>query len=136
MILVTRKELVLRFRWLAEEAIAIRRHMDRISKIGGPAGISNQAITGMPRGTNDPMAASIQAYDSYQKTLNDRLCDLASLFNEFNSIIESIEDDRARVICFNYYGNGMTDDQISNQMKPKLERSTVTKIRNDTIDAL
>lgn len=131
---MTRQELVVRFRWLSEEAIAIRRHMDRISKIGGPAGIANQAITGMPRGTNDPVAASIQAFDGYMKAWADKQCEIAKICNEFKSIIDSIIDDRCRVIVFSYYANGMTDDQIAKQMK--LERSTVTKMRNETLESL
>ena len=131
---MTRTDVLLRYRWLTEEASAISRQADRLIRIGAPAGISNQAITGMPRGTNDPTAAGIQAFDGYVLTLRARVVEIAEICHEFESIITGIKDDRARTVCRLYYGNGLTDDQIAR--KYHLERSTVTKIRNDAIDSL
>ena len=131
---MTRREVLLRYRWLTEEASAMSRQTDRLIKIGAPAGIANQALTGMPRGTNDPQAAGIQAFDGYVNNLLSKISEIGNVCNEFEHTLEAIKDDRARTICRYYYATGMTDEQISH--KVHLERSTVTDIRNDAVQSL
>lgn len=130
--LMTRKEILLRYRWLTEEASAMSKQADRLIRIGGPAGIANQALTGMPRGTNDPQAAGIQAFDGYIISLREKVAEIAEICNRFEDVLMDIRNDKARTFCRLYYGNGMTDEQIAHRFH--MERSTVTKIRNDAIE--
>lgn len=128
---MTKREILLRYRWLTEEAAAMSKQANRLIKIGAPAGVANQALTGMPRGTNDPQAAGIQAYDGYILSLQTKMQEIMEICNRFEDILDLIRNDRARVICRYYYGVGMTDDQIAKKMH--LERPTVTNVRNDAV---
>lgn len=127
-----RREILLRYRWLTEEAAAMSKQADRLIRIGGPAGVANQALTGMPRGTNDPQAAGIQAFDGYIISLREKIAEIAQICSRFEDVLMDIRNDKARTFCRMYYGNGMTDEQIAHRYH--LERSTVTKIRNEAIE--
>ena len=131
---MTRREILKRYKWLMQEAAAMSKHANRLIKIGAPAGIANQALTGMPRGTNDPQAAGIQAFDGYIIELREKVAEIAEIGRMFEDVLALIRNDQARVICRYYYGVGMTDEQIAKQLK--MARQTVTTIRNDTMLSL
>ena len=52
---------------LEEEAVS--RQLERLANIGAPKGVAGQALTGMPRGTNDPEASRRQQYDGLMEKL-------------------------------------------------------------------
>ena len=127
-------EVVIRFRWLMEEAWTMTRQAERMLRIGAPAGISIQAVTGMPHGTNDKDAAAIQLFDGYAAQLRKEAEQILELRDRFEKIIRMLEDDRQRDICRKYYALGMTDEQIGKRVH--MDQSYVNKLRNDAIEKL
>lgn len=128
---MTDVEVLQRFRMLMIEVVAIRKQVETVMMIGGPQGVRGQAMTGMPRGTNDPVAASMQLYEGYAKRLEESAGKLEDLTGRFERIIARIRDDRERVICRYYYGVGMTDAEIGEKIS--MEGSGVCKIRNEAL---
>ena len=131
---MTKVEVLVRYRWLMQEAVTISKQADRLIKLGGPVGIGSHPITGMPRGTNDPVAAGIQAFDGYIRELRTKAAEIASIGHMFEETLSLIKDDRARDICRMYYALGMTDDQIG--QKKHMDQATVNRIRNDILKKL
>lgn len=127
-------EIITRYRWLMEEAWALKKQADRVLKIGTPAGIASQAITGMPRGTNDPEAAAIQAYDGYAKQLREKAEELLQICGRFEQVLNLLKDDRQRTICRMYYALCMTEEKIAE--KTGVDQSTVNRDRTAAINFL
>ena len=128
------REILVRYKWLMEEAWVLSQQAERVLRIGRPAGIAKQEITGMPRGTNDPTAAGIQAFDGYVKQLKIKADEIMKICGRFESVITMLKDDRDRTICRMYYGLGMTDEQISRRIH--IARQVITDIRNKAIGKL
>lgn len=134
-----RCEILTRYRWLMQEAETLNRQADRVMGIGLPAGIAStwpkpEALKGMPRGTNDPAAASAQAFDGYIQHLRSKAERIMEICSKFEETLELLTDDRDRVICRKYYALGLTDEQIAEESH--LDRSTVTLIRNAALAKL
>ena len=128
---MTDVEVLQRYRMLMIEVEAVRKQAEQVMMIGGPQGVRGQAMTGMPRGTNDPVAASLQLYEGYAKRLEESAGKLEDLTGRFERIIARIRDDRERVICRYYYGVGLTDEKIGEVIS--LEGTTVCRIRNEVL---
>lgn len=124
-------EILTRFRWLMEEAWTLSQQAEKVLKIGRPAGIAIQAITGMPHGTNDKDAAAIQLFDGYAAKLREKVAEIMSICDRFEKVMTMLENDRDRDICRKYYALGMTDDQIAKRVH--MDQSTVCRIRNEAI---
>ena len=120
-------EIIVRYKWLMHEAWALHKQAEKVQLIGAPQGVAGQALTGMPHGTNDPVAASIQAYDGYCQRLRAKAAELLSICDRFEAVIEKIGDDRQRVICRMYYGLDMTEEKIAEKLH--IDQSTVNRDR-------
>ncbi len=127
-------EVLQRYRWLMEEAWTIMRQAERLLSIGAPLGVANQALTGMPRGTNDPTASAVQRYDKYIEQLHDKADELVVLCNRFEEVLSLLDDDRQRDICRKYYAVGMTEEQIAEKLH--MDQSTVNRARNEALAKL
>lgn len=131
---MTDVEVLKRYRGLMTEAMALQAHADAVTMIGTPGGSAGQALTGMPRGTNDPLAASLQKAQSYLDRLEITKRKLLDICGRFEQVIARILDDDDRAICRMYYGAGMTDEEIGEKISK--ERSTVTKRRDAVMEYL
>ena len=131
---MTYYEVIVRYKWLMEEAWTLNKQAERVLRIGTPAGISIYNLTGMPHGTNDKEAADIQAFDGYVQQLKKKVEEIMRICGKFEHALEMIIDDKQRDICRKYYALGMTDEQIGNRYH--LERSGITQLRNNAIEKL
>ncbi len=126
-------EVLTRYKWLMAEAEAIMSQADKLIRIG-PAGVAGQAISGMPRGTNDADSAGVQAYDGYIQQLRERAEEIGGISRLFENVMAQFKNDRDRVICRLYYGVDMTDEQIG--IKLNMDTSTVNRVRNDALSKI
>lgn len=129
--MVDNYEILTRFRWLMEEAWTLSQQAEKVLKIGRPAGIGIQAITGMPHGTNDKDAAAIQMFDGYAAKLREKVTEIMGISDRFEKVLAMLENDRDRDFCRKYYALGMTDEQIANRVH--MDQSTVCRIRNEAV---
>lgn len=127
-------EILMEYRWILMEAVALKEQADRVVMIGTPRGVVGQALTGMPGGTNDAIAASIQKSDAYVEQLMFKRTRLLEICDQFEETLDKLPENRDRVICRMYYANGKTDEQIAEEIH--METSSVNKIRNAAIKAL
>lgn len=123
-----------RYHWLMEESWTLLKHAERVIQIGAPMGIGDQSISGMPRGTNDPTAASVQHYDKYVQQLRDKAAELLGLGKRFEEALAKLDDDRQRDICRKYYALDMTDEEIGERVH--MDQATVNRIRNEALAKL
>lgn len=141
--MITGRELLEEYRQMVLEVDTLERQCAYINRIvGGPSPLTGIQITGMPRGTNDPEAARVQRDDyamdekdmTVLRKLEERVAELTGMMDMCESVLDSVEDQRARTILRNYYALGWTDKRIARLMN--YERSSVTKIRVQAMEAL
>ena len=141
--MITGRELLEEYRQMVLEVDTLERQCAYINRIvGGPSPLTGIQITGMPRGTNDPEAARVQRDDyatdekdmAVLRKLEERVAELTGMMDMCESVLDSVEDQRARTILRNYYALGWTDKRIARLMN--YERSSVTKIRVQAMEAL
>lgn len=125
-------EIIIRYKWLMHEAWTLQKQAEKVQLIGAPLGVAGQALTGMPHGTNDPVGASIQAYDGYCQRLQEKAGELLSICDRFELVIDKIRDDRQRVICRMYYGLDMTEEKIAEKLH--IDQSTVNRDREKALN--
>lgn len=80
---------------------------------GAPAGLHAHALTGMPRGTNEPTAAAVQLYEGLCMLVDRQQEALRALWPKVEKILCAVEDARLFMIIFRYYGLGQTVDEIA-----------------------
>lgn len=134
-------EILERYRWLLQEAETINRQADRVMNIGVPAGMAStwpavQTTKGgksffVPHGTNDPQAAASQKFDGYIQALREKAAEILKITDRFEKVIDMLHDDRDRVICRKYYGLGLTDEKIAEELN--MDRGYVTVLRNKAL---
>lgn len=109
---------------------AMDKDLARVGGSGAPGGIHARQYTDAPRGTNNPAAASLQAWDGLLKRRNALAEALAGKERqEALRIINTEEDPRTLMILMLYYLHGMTDQQIADQLF--ISREQANKRRND-----
>jgi DNA-directed RNA polymerase specialized sigma subunit len=98
--------------------------------------MSTSQLTGMPRGTNNPEAALLQREDTDEviEKIEAKYAELKEMVNDFEIIMDAIDDPRLRIIVRNYYALGWTDDQIGEQLE--LSRQHVNRLRTAYIELL
>ena len=127
---MTRRELLENYRDIVIEIETLERQSKFLNQfIGGPRPIRSVQLTGMPRGTNDPEAALLQRNDTDEvlDKIEEKSRELRSMVDEFEKIMDSIQDRRLRIIIRNYYALGWTDERIGDQLG--LSRQHVNRLR-------
>lgn len=111
---------------------ALDRDLPKIGGTGAPGGIPAGQFRDTPRGTNHPMAASLQAWDGLLKRRNDLAQALAGEpRQEALRIINAEENPRTMMILMLYYLHGLTDQQIADQLF--ISRRQVNLRRNNFV---
>lgn len=131
---MTAVQVLKEYNWIMAEAMALKEQADKVVLIGTPRGVAGQALTGMPGGTNDAVAASIQRADAYIEQLMFKRTRLLEICDQFEEILDQLKETRQRVICRMYYGCNKTDEEIGKEIH--LDTSVVNRIRNDALDSL
>ncbi len=114
---------------------ALNQDLARIGVTGAPMGVKTQRYDGTPRGTYDPTAASMQAWDGLLQRRNTLMTALSDGRKEaVLRIINDAKDTRTLMVLMLYYLHGLTDQQIADQIF--ISREQVNKRRNDFIHRL
>ena len=134
---MTKRELLENYRDIVIEIETLERQSKFLNQfIGGPRPLRAVQLTGMPRGTNDPEAAILQRQDTDEvlEKIEDKCKELRGMVDEFERIMDTIDDRRLRIIVRNYYALGWTDERIAEQLE--LSRQHVNRLRTAYIETL
>jgi DNA-directed RNA polymerase specialized sigma subunit len=134
---MTKRELLENYRMLVIEIDTLERQSKFLNQfIGGPRPVHGVQLTGMPRGTNEPEAAILQREDTDDvlDKIEERCKELRPLLEEFERIINAIEDTRLRIIIRDYYALGWSEERTGEHVG--LSRQHVNRLRTAYIDEL
>ena len=134
---MTKLEVLVSYRDIVIEIETLERQSEFLNRyIGGPRPLRGVALTGMPRGTNDPDAAMIQRNDGDDTIyrLEEKVKELRDLVDTVEHILDAIDDRRNRNILRNYYCLGMTDEKIAELLG--VSTSRVNELRKECISNL
>ena len=134
---MTKRELLEDYRSLVREIDLLEKQSAFLNQyVGGPRPVRSVQLTGMPRGTNEPEAALMQRadYDDAIYELERKSEELRELLNEFNSILDAIDDVDDRNILRAYYALNWTDERIGNWLN--YDKSTIWRRRNQLMNEL
>ena len=134
---MTKRELLENYRDIVIEIETLERQSKFLNQfIGGPRPVHAVQLTGMPRGTNDPEAAILQRADTDEvlEKIEAKCEELRDMVDEFELIMDAIDDRRLRIIVRNYYALGWTDERIGEQLE--LSRQHVNRLRTAYLDEL
>ena len=134
---MTKRELLENYRMLVIEIDTLERQSKFLNQfIGGPRPVHGVQLTGMPRGTNDPEAAILQREDTDDvlDKIEERCQELRPLLEEFERIMNAIEDTRLRIIIRDYYALGWSEERTGEHVG--LSRQHVNRLRTAYIDEL
>lgn len=134
---MTKRELLESYRMLVIEIDTLERQSKFLNQfIGGPRPLRAVQLTGMPRGTNDPEAAILQREDADDvlDKIEERCRELRPLLEEFERIMDAIDDRRLQIIIRDYYALGWSDERIGEHVD--LSRQHVNRLRTAYIEGL
>lgn len=134
---MTKRELLENYRMLVIEIDTLERQSKFLNQfIGGPRPLHGMQLTGMPRGTNDPEAALLQRKDTDDvlDKIEERCRELRPLLEEFERIMNAIEDTRLRIIIRDYYALGWSEERTGEHVG--LSRQHVNRLRTAYIETL
>ena len=134
---MTKRELLENYRMLVIEIETLDKQSKFLNQyIGGPRPLRAVQLTGMPRGTNNPEAALLQRQDTDEvlDKIEAKCAELREMVDQFEHIMDAIDDRRLRIIVRNYYALGWTDERIGDQLE--LSRQHVNKLRIAYLEGL
>ncbi len=134
---MTKRELLENYRSLVREIDLLEKQSAFLNQyVGGPRPVRSAQLTGMPRGTNEPEAALMQRadYDDAIYELERKSEELRELLNEFNAILDAIDDVDDRNILRAYYALNWTDERIGSWLS--YDKSTIWRRRNQLMNEL
>lgn len=134
---MTKRELLENYRMLVIEIDTLERQSKFLNRfIGGPRPLHGMQLTGMPRGTNDPEAALLQREDTDDvlDKIEERCRELRPLLEEFERIMNAIDDTRLRIIIRDYYALGWSEERTGEHVG--LSRQHVNRLRTAYIETL
>ena len=134
---MTKRELLGNYRMLVIEIDTLERQSKFLNQfIGGPRPLHGVQLTGMPRGTNDPESAILQREDTDDvlDKIEERCRELRPLLDEFERIMNSIEDRRLRIIIRDYYALGWSEERTGEHVG--LSRQHVNRLRTAYLEGL
>lgn len=134
---MTKRELLENYRMLVIEIDTLERQSKFLNQfIGGPRPLHGVQLTGMPRGTNEPEAALLQREDTDDvlDKIEERCRELRPLLEEFERIMNAIEDRRLRIIIRDYYALGWSEERTGEHVG--LSRQHVNRLRTAYLEGL
>ena len=134
---MTKRELLENYRDIVIEIETLERQSNFLNQfIGGPRPVHAVQLTGMPRGTNEPEAALLQRMDTDEvlDKIEAKCAELREMVDQFEAIMDAIDDRRLRIIVRNYYALGWTDERIGEQLE--LSRQHVNRLRTAYLEGL
>jgi len=134
---MTKRELLENYRMLVIEIDTLERQSKFLNQfIGGPRPVHAVQLTGMPRGTNDPEAAMLQRADTDDvlDKIEARCAELRPMLDEFERIMDAIEDRRLQIIIRDYYALGWSEERTGEHVG--LSRQHVNRLRTAYLEGL
>ena len=134
---MTKRELLENYRMLMIEIDTLEQQSKFMNQfIGGPRPVRSVQLTGMPRGTNDPEAAILQREDTDDvlDKIEKRCMELKPLLDEFERIMDTIEDRRLQIIIRDYYALGWSEERTGEHVG--LSRQHVNRLRTAYLEGL
>ena len=134
---MTKRELLENYRMLVIEIDTLEHQSKFLNQfIGGPRPVRSPQLTGMPRGTNEPEAAILQREDTDDvlDKIEERCRELRPLLEEFERIMDAIDDRRLRVIIRDYYALGWSEERTGEHVG--LSRQHVNRLRTAYLEGL
>ena len=134
---MTKRELLENYRDIVIEIETLERQSKFLNQfIGGPRPVHAVQLTGMPHGTNDPEAAVLQRKDTDEvlDSIEQKCKELRAMVDDFEAIMDAIDDRRLRIIIRNYYALGWSDEAIGSQLD--LSRQHVNRLRLAYIESI
>ena len=134
---MTKRELLENYRMLVIEIDTLERQSRFLTQfIGGPRPVRSPQLTGMPRGTNEPEAAILQREDTDEvlDKIEERCRELRPLLEEFERIMDTIEDRRLQIIIRDYYALGWSEERTGEHVG--LSRQHVNRLRTAYLEGL
>lgn len=134
---MTKRELLENYRDIVIEIETLERQSKFLNQfIGGPRPVHAVQLTGMPRGTNNPEAALLQRNDTDEvlDKIEAKCAELRGMVDQFESIMDAIDDRRLRIIVRDYYALGWTDELIGEQLE--LSRQHINRLRTAYMEGL
>ena len=134
---MTKRELLENYRMLVIEIDTLERQSKFLNQfIGGPRPLRAVQLTGMPRGTNEPEAALLQRQDTDDvlDKIEERCKELRPLLEEFERIMNAIDDRRLRIIIRDYYALGWSEERTGEHVG--LSRQHVNRLRTAYLEGL
>lgn len=132
---MTDVEILQECRLATMEERAIKKQVERLSKIGGPRELGSQALEPAgDRKTNNAIAGQLQKLEGLIDRLNEKRIENMIIIQQAEDVIERIKERKRRVIIRNYYIEGESDYQIARDMN--MSQQWVQQMRNKTLDQL
>ena len=125
---MTNKEMLLTYRAAVIELQELAVQLDNVTALGKPRGTAGVRLDAV-RGTNDPVAAAMQAADGIEAMIGRKQKELADLAAPLATMMDGIRSTRMRLVVQMYYKQAETDATIASRMC--MSRARVNQIRND-----
>lgn len=125
---MTKKEMLQTYRSAVIELQELTVQLDKMSSIGRPRGVQAVRLDAV-RGTNDPVAAAMQAADGIEAMIRRKRQELADLTLPVGAMMDNIRNMRMRLVVEGYYLQAGTDASIASTLC--MSRARVNQIRND-----
>lgn len=117
------------------EERALSRQIDRLALIGGPRGVSGQAIEPAgDRKTNNATAGKMQQLEGLIDRLVQRRNENINIIQRAETVIEKIRNRRERLVIRCYYVEGESDYEIAKELDTS--QATVNQMRNRVLEDL
>ena len=125
---MTDAEVLRDYRQGMQELRIMERQIARWESEGGPRGCVGTNWSDLPQGTNEPEAARMQQLDGLYQLWGQQREALISLGERFERILMGVHDQRLRLLLRCYYGLGMTDESIAQELHMSVRR--INTLRN------
>ena len=125
---MTNRELLEAYREAVIDLQELSQQLERAGRIGAPQGAGAIRLDAV-RGTNNPMAASVQVADGIGAMMERKRGALAGLAAPVHSLLADIGDPRTLMVIQGYYLQAETDANIARDLR--MSRCRVNQIRNN-----
>ncbi len=130
---MTGRETLQAYRTAVIDLQELSAQLERTIGSGRPRGAQGLQLETI-RGTNDPVAAAMQAADGIEAMIGRKQEELADLAVPVEKLLAHISNPRTFMVVRNYYLRAETDASIAREMR--MSRGRVNQLRNDYLDRL
>lgn len=130
---MTNREVLQAYRAAVIDLQELSTQLEHTVSSGRPRGPQGMQL-GVLRGTNDPVAAAMQAAEGIESMIERKRDELAELAVPVSDLMSRIGNARTYMVIQNYYLRAETDASIAREMR--MSRCRINQIRNDYLAQL